>query len=166
MLMNENRRDYKGRREKMCVFTQGSSLGKTPRRLSWRGGVFCAGLHHPAIAGVCEECCERGGCAHLHARSCLSSCILAIPAASVCRLSAGVPGVNAGRICLSVGRGRWMAAFHGQQKHWLRVRADLRLLRKPGLEFWVDRDLVKNCGVYKRGWALQLRQTVLKYMLV
>ncbi len=59
-----------------------------------------------------------------------------------------------------------MAAFHGQQKHWLRVRADLRLLGKPGLEFRVDRDSVKICGVYKHGWALKLRQTVLKYMLV
>jgi len=30
-----------------------------------------------------------------------------------------------------------MAAFHGQQKHWLRVRADLRLLWKHGLERWI-----------------------------
>lgn len=27
-----------------------------------------------------------------------------------------------------------MAAFHGQQKHWLRVRADLRLEIKSGLD--------------------------------
>lgn len=53
-------------------------------------------------------------------------------------LSAGASGVNAGRISLSAGRGHWMAAFHGQQKHWLRVRADLRLLRKHGLELWLD----------------------------
>lgn len=30
----------------------------------------------------------------------------------------------------------------------------------------LDRDSVKNCGMYKRGWALQLRQTVFKYILV
>ncbi len=41
--------------------------------------MFCAGLRRPAIAGVYEECCERGGCARLHARSCLSSCILPFP---------------------------------------------------------------------------------------
>lgn len=61
-----------------------------------------------------------------------------VPFASVCRLSAGASGVNAGRISLSVRRGHWMAAFHGQQKHWLRVRADLRLLRKYGLDLELD----------------------------
>lgn len=119
----------KAAERKMCVFPEGSTLG----RLLWRREWGLCWVTRSAIAGVCEECCESGGCARLHARSCLSSCI---PSASVCRLSAGASGVNAGRISLSVGRGHWMAAFHGQQKHWLRVRADLRLLRKHGLELW------------------------------
>ncbi len=129
------------------------------------GWVFCAGLRRPAIAGVCEECCERGGCARLHARSCLSSCFLPFPLHPSAACLPARQGLMLGGY-LSVGRGHWMAAFHGQQKHWLRVRADLRLMWKPGLEFRVDRDSVKICGVYKHGWALKLRQTVLKYMLV
>lgn len=70
MLMNESRRDYKGRREK-----RGINLGEMPWR---REGGLCR-VTLSAIAGVCEECCESGGCARLHARSCLSSCILAFP---------------------------------------------------------------------------------------
>ncbi len=165
MLMNESRRDYKGRREKMCVFTQGSSLRRRPGGRRGGVGVLCR------VTPSCNRWRMWGMLRERRLRP--SACSLlpvlmfsAVPAASVCRLSAGALRVNAGRISLSVGRGHWMAAFHGQQKHWLRVRADLRLLRKPGLEFRVDRDSVKICGVYKHGWALKLRQTVLKYMLV
>lgn len=64
----------------------------------------------------------------LNGSCCLQRCVC------VC-VHVSMWGVKEGRISLCTRRGHWMAAFHGQQTHWLRVRADLRLHWNSGAEF-------------------------------
>lgn len=118
-------------REDVCV-SRGINLGETALE---EGGGVCAGLRGPQSLAYVRNAAKVEA-----APVCMlaPACPRVFPLHPSAVLSAGATGVNAGRISLSAGRGHWMAAFHGQQKHWLRVRADLKLLRKRGLELWLD----------------------------
>lgn len=84
--------------------------------------MFCSGLRRPAIAGVCEECCERGGCARLHACSCLSSCILPIP-------------LHPSAACLSARQGLMLGGYFSlleEAVEWLPSRTAKTLVKGEG----------------------------------